>query len=388
MYLLKTANRRAAQAVARVRVCHLAMADLAAGAEIQLAILLASLAKMPQFELSAVLFNDGHLAAELRALGIDVHIISESRWSSFSIFKQLMDYFGAHEVDVLHTHKYKDNILGNLASLGRGIRVRVRTVHGLPEPFAGFEAVKMFLYEGIDHGVNRWLVDRILAVSLDMQDQLIESLGSEKVTCIHNAIDIGRIRVTKPAAELRRELQLDERHFVIGTMGRLVPVKGLDCFLRGARVIHNQRPNVKFIIAGDGPLKGPLQAIAHDNGIERDVLFLGHRKDSYDILALMDLFVLPSLREGIPMVLLEALALSRPVVASRTGGIPEVIEHGFSGLLVPAGKDDELARACMTLIDDSQLAQRLGNAGQKRVQERFSATYMAEKVADVYRAMV
>jgi glycosyltransferase involved in cell wall biosynthesis len=364
------------------------MADLAAGAENQLAILLASLAKIPDLEMSAILFNEGRLASELRRLRVRTDIVLESRHNSLSIFKQLLDHFKRHEVDVLHTHKYKDNILGCFASVCRGVPRRVRTVHGLAEPFVGFEAIKMKIYCGLDDVVNRWLVDRILPVSLDLGSQLIKRFGAKKVTCVHNAIDVEQIRATRPAAELHRELNLGEHDFVIGTMGRLVPVKGLDRLFRAAHIIHRQRPNVKFIIAGDGPLRNTLQDTARDYGLAQNVLFLGHRNDSYNILQLMDLFVLPSSSEGIPMVLLEALALARPVVASRVGGIPEVIEDGVSGLLVTPDDDDELAQNCIAVMDDWQFAKALGVAGRRRVEKEFSATFMAERVAETYRELI
>ena len=171
-------------------------------------------------------------------------------------------------------------------------------------------------------------------------------------------------------------------------MGRLTPVKGLEFFLKAARIVRSQRPNVKFIIAGDGPLKYPLQALACEYGLEKDVLFVGHRDDSHEILELMDIFVLPSFSEGIPMVLLEALALARPVVGSRVGGIPEVIEHGVSGLFVTAGREEELAQSCIALMDDYGWAQRLAAAGRKCVEAKFSARLMAEKVAEVYRTLI
>lgn len=371
-----------------IRICHLAMGDGWAGAEVQLSILLASLAKMPDFEISAVLFNEGRLARELRGFGVRTQVISESRHNSFSMVKQLIDYFRQHEFDILHTHKYKDNILGALSSVYRRIRRRVRTIHGLPEPFVGFQAVKISGYQVADNWVNRWLVDRILAVSLDLRSHLIKRFGAEKVTCIQNAIDIEQVCVTRDAKELKKELDLDENQFLIGTMGRLMPVKGLEFFLKAADIIRRQKPNVKFIIAGDGPLKGTLEAQAHEYGLDKDVLFLGHRDDGYDILGLMDLFVLPSMSEGIPMVLLEALALARPVIASRVGGIPEVIEDGVSGLLVTPGREDELAQSCVALMDNYNFAQQLGVAGRKRIEERFSARVMAEKVAEVYRTLV
>jgi L-malate glycosyltransferase len=362
------------------------MADGWAGAEVQLAILLASLTEMPDLEISAILFNKGRLANELRGLGIRTKVICESRHNVFSMIRHLNHYFRQHQFDILHTHKYKDNILGSLAISGK-IRPRIRTIHGFPEPFGGFQVVKIGAYEILDNWVNRWLVDRILAVSSDLRNRLIKRFGAEKVTCIRNAIDIDQVRITRGAEELRKELGLDENEFLIGTMGRLMPVKGLESFLKAAHIIRRQKANVKFIIAGDGPLKDALQKQAREYGLDEVVLFLGHRNDSHDILGLLDLFVLPSISEGIPMVLLEALALARPVVATRVGGIPEVIECGISGLLIAPGREDELAKSCIAVMDDSDYARRLGTAGRQRVVEHFSASAMANKVAEIYRSL-
>jgi glycosyltransferase involved in cell wall biosynthesis len=371
-----------------IKVCHLAIGDGWAGAEVQLATLLASLTKTPQFEISAILFNEGRLANELRSLGVNTEVIPESSNNLLSITRQLVRYFRQHGVDILHTHKPKDNVLGALSSAYQGIRHRVRTVHGYPEHFVGFHAVKMNIYEKLDSRINAWLVDRIVAVSLDLKRELIKRFGPEKVVHIPNAIDVQQIRSIGSTTDLKKELRLDGQEFLIGAMGRLTLGKGFESFLQAARIIYRQRPNVKFIVAGDGPLKEPLETKAREYGLDGAVLFLGHREDNYRILKLVDLFVLPSFSEGIPMVLLEALALARPVIASRVGGIPEVIEHRTSGLLVAPGKEDELAQSCMTLMDDYDFARQLGVAGQKRVEERFSVRVMAEKVAEVYRTLV
>src|SRR5262245_56796132 len=117
----------------KIKVCHLAMGDLWAGAQVQLAILLASLAKMPDLEISAVLVNEGRLAKELRELGVRTEVISERQHNPLSIVRQLVDYFGQQDFNILHTHKYKDNFLGGLSSVYRGVRCRVRTIHGSPE---------------------------------------------------------------------------------------------------------------------------------------------------------------------------------------------------------------------------------------------------------------
>ena len=379
---------RAVEDGQRIKVCHLASGDLWAGAEVQLMMLVSSLREMPEFEIFVVLLNEGGLASELRRRGISTTVIPESRHTAVSIVKRLVGHFARHEVDILHTHNFKDNILGILSTLGRGGCRRVRTVHGRGEPFSGLAAAKMRLYRGVDHIFNRWWVDRLLPVSLDLRSQLAASFGAQRVMCVHNGIDLDQVRVTRPATDLRRELNLGGQDFIIGTMGRLVPVKGLETFLKAALIIRSRKDNVKFLIVGDGPLKETLQALARHYGLERDVLFLGHRDDRYDILAMMDVLVLSSLSEGIPMVLLEALALARPVVATRVGGIPEVVEDRVNGRLVRPGREEELADACMALMDDYGLAERFGLAGQQRVRERFSVRSMAEKVADVYRSLL
>lgn len=372
----------------KINVCHLASGDLWAGAEVQLVLLVSSLHRIPEFDISVVLLNDGGAATELQRRGISTTVIPESRYSAASIVRQLVGHFSRHQVDVLHTHNFKDNVLGIVSTLPRMACRRVRTVHGRGEPFTGLAAAKMRLYRRIDHFfINRW-IDRIVAVSVDLQGDLAKSFGAQRVKCIHNGIALEQVKVTKPPRELRRELNIGPQEFVIGTMGRLVPVKGLETFLKAARIIRARTDTVKFLVVGDGPLKGALEALTRHYELERDVLFLGHRDDSYDLLAMMDVLVLPSLSEGIPMVLLEALALARPVVASAVGGIPEVIEDRVSGWLVAPRRDGEIADACIALMNDGDLADRFGLAGQQRVSQHFSVRSMAEKVAGVYRTLL
>jgi L-malate glycosyltransferase len=369
-------------------VCHVAVADLWAGAEAQLAILLRSLSKLEDLEVSAVLFNSGRLAHDLQAAGVKTHVIPETDHHALSIVNELRNYFRRHPVDILHTHKYKDNVLGVLASRGQGIPFVVRTIHGAPEPFSGIQAFKMTLYEALDRLANRRVVDRLLAVSLALQESLVSRFGIEKVTCVHNAVDVDEIGSTRDPASLRNELGLGHRDVIIGTMGRLAPVKGLEIFLRAARIIKDRDRIAKFLVAGDGPLHDQLVGITRRLDLEHEVLFLGHRCDNHDILGIMDLFVLPSLSEGIPLVLLEALALARPVVATAVGGIPEIVEHGVSGLLVEAGDANALAGACLRVIDDPVFGRQMGSAGRRRVETAFSAAVMAADVAKVYRTLV
>jgi glycosyltransferase involved in cell wall biosynthesis len=134
-------------------------------------------------------------------------------------------------------------------------------------------------------------------------------------------------------------------------------------------------------------LRDSLKAEAVRLGLGKNILFAGHQELSYDFINMMDIFVLPSLHEGIPMVLLEALALKRPVVASRVGGIPEVVSHGLSGMLVNPGNDTELAVGLQQLIQDREVAASLGVAGRNRVEQEFDAALMAKRTATMYQSI-
>jgi glycosyltransferase involved in cell wall biosynthesis len=371
-----------------IKICHVAMGDLWAGAEVQLVALVHALAKRPDFDLSIVLFNEGRLVSELRTLGVSVTILSETKWGALTLLEQLTTLCRASKFDLLHTHKYKDNILGAIAAARCGIPSVVRTVHGLSEPFQGIQSLRMGLYELCDDVAIRLKVDRLIAVSSQIEQVLGRRYGVGKVVQIHNGIRIDQTQGIRAPQETRQLLGIDLSHRIIGTVGRLTAVKGHEHFLVAAERLLQYRRDLHFVIVGDGPLLNYLKDMATDLCITDHVRFLGHRDDTYDLMGAMDVFVLPSLHEGIPMVLLEAMALARPVVASKVGGIPEVITDSEHGLLVPAADPDGLVEGCQRFLDDGCLAGRCGKAGQLRAQQDFSADSMGEKVAALYRELI
>jgi L-malate glycosyltransferase len=371
-----------------IKVCHVAVADLWAGAEVHLATLLISLARIPGLDVSTVLFNDGRLAEELRNAGIRVTIIREAGNTSAKILTELVKHFRDNTYDVIHTHKPKDNVLGAVAGKLCCIPKIVRTVHGSPEPFGGLHFVKNNLYEFFNGVTNRHIVNKLIAVSSNICTVLSNKFGFDKIACIHNGIDLDRVQVKRDKWDKRTELHLDQRDYLIGTVGRLTPVKGHEKLLKAVSILSHENHRIKLLVVGDGPLKEKLEHLAIQLGIEKDVVLVGHQEDIYDFINAMDVFVLPSLHEGIPMVLLEALALERPVVASRAGGIPEVIEHRVSGLLVSPGDVQELAQNLLALFNDKPFAESMGKAGRRRVEEQFTARLMAQRTAEVYQTLV
>lgn len=363
------------------------MGDLWAGAEVHLLALMTYLVRLHGFEWSVVLFNEGRLAEELRKLPLSLTVICEKHHGPLALASRLANVFKQFRPDVVHTHKYKDSILASLVARYMRIPHVVRVVHGMPEPFKGFRNVKMAGYTIADRLVTGWMVDKVIAVSSDIEQILIRTYGADRVACIHNGIDLEMVCATTPRADKRREWHIDDKAVVIGTVGRLVPVKGHVVLLEAFRILSQSYQNVILLLVGDGPLRVQLESEANRMGLDRSVIFSGHQEQSYDFINMMDFFVLPSLYEGIPMVLLEALALRRPVIATRVGGIPEVVSHGDSGVLVNPTNAGDLAKAMRSLIEDSSKSVVFGVAGRLRVESEFSARLMADRTAWLYQSL-
>jgi glycosyltransferase involved in cell wall biosynthesis len=208
-------------------------------------------------------------------------------------------------------------------------------------------------------------------------------------TYIHNGIDLRTVKATHAPAEVRRELGIDADALMIGTAGRLAPVKGHTFLLRAAKLILEHEPRARFVFLGTGPLKYELVDTAATLNIDRACLFVDRVMDLgvgiYDVMAAMDIFTLPSLDEGIPMALLEALALARPVIATPVGGVPEIVTHGSTGLIVPAKNEQMLAAACLDLARDRGWAQTLGENGRRLVETEFSRERNAQAWLDLYQ---
>ncbi|MFL6280850.1 MAG: glycosyltransferase [Vicinamibacterales bacterium] len=372
-----------------IRVCHFMTADLWAGAEVQLRTVASYLVERPEIRLSAVLLNEGRLASELKAMGIPVAVVDEHLHGAAAIVAFLVRFLRTHEIDILHTHRYKDTVLGTVAAKLAGVSKVVRTVHGLPEPLRGWERMRFRAYGALETMALRTFADRVIAVSEDLA-QSLRTAGHRRsaVMAIHNGIDLSQVRSTRDAGDVRRELGLPADAVGFGTLGRLSAVKGQASLLRAAQRVLRQEPNARFLLVGDGPLYHDLVTTAIRLGIDHACVFAGARHDTPDLLAAMDVFVLPSLHEGIPMALLEAMALGKPVVATAVGGVPEIVSHRANGLLV-AGRDDRaLADSCLELARTPGLRVALGSAARRTIAENFSHEIGGQALVDAYLSLV
>jgi glycosyltransferase involved in cell wall biosynthesis len=187
---------------------------------------------------------------------------------------------------------------------------------------------------------------------------------------------------------LRKEFGIGNGTFLIGSVGRLAPQKGQRYLLEAIQKMVAAGEDVALVLVGEGPLLGSLKAQVAASGLERRVFFAGFRPEVRDLMPEFDVFVLPSVWEGFGLVLLEAMAAGRAIVASRVSAIPEVVEDGVTGFLVPPGDSDALAEALVTLRRDGVKRERLGIAGAERLRRQFTLERMVERTIEVYRAVL
>lgn len=328
----------------------------------------------------------GEMADELSALGIKVHRVPLT--GELSLVNDLKAVLAIRKllvrngINIMHAHSSKAGLVGRLAARMAGTPAVFFTAHNSifyeswPEWKKNlFATAERLLANNTRH---------IIAVSGALRNELLEreKIHRQKVVTIYNGIDPAPFNVRQDREETLRSLGIAGGR-VVGVVARLAPQKGVLYFIRAAARL-SELQGVSFIVAGDGPLRVELEEEAANLGLKDKLFFLGYRGDVDKILGCLDLLVLPSLTEGLPLIILEAMAAARPVVATTVGGIPEAVLDGVNGLLVPPGDVDALALAVGKMLENRGLAQSLGEAGRRRVLEMFSLEEMVKKTERLY----
>ncbi len=284
------------------------------------------------------------------------------------------------DVDLVHSFLYRANVLSRLsAQLAHRRPIVVSSQRSLHP--TGDRLSKL---------ASRWtqrLSDRVIAVSEAVRREVIraEGLPAEQVVVIGNGVDVERYGKALPLMA-RSELRLQPGSILVGGVGRLSPEKGFPDLLEAVALARSAGVPVELLLAGSGPAEDRLRQRSRELAL--DVRFLGARRDAQRIYPLLDIFALPSLQEGAPNALLEAMAAARPIAATAVGGVPEMIEHEHSGLLVPPRQPHALAAALARLAGDAALRQRLGSEASRRAREHFDITGVVEQHAALYRSLL
>lgn len=289
--------------------------------------------------------------------------------------------------DVVHTHGFFVNNVGRVAARLARAPVVVSTVHCEPDSSTRFDAstragLTQRLRDAVDNVTSR-CADAIIAVAQVIAAEL-ENQGIEagKIRVIYNGIVLPDRDLEE--AEAGEAAQSLPAGCLVGTVGRLEPVKGLDYLLEAAKRVCDARPDVRFVVTGDGPIRRELEQRIEALGLADRVTMTGYVEGTTALVAKMDVYVLPSLSEGLNMSLLEALALERPTIATSAGGNGEVILNRRTGLLVPPRDVEALTGAIEWMLDNPEPARRLGEAGRHRVAEVFSQEKMCAETLALY----
>jgi glycosyltransferase involved in cell wall biosynthesis len=333
----------------------------------------------------------GTMADEITSLGFKVvplPIRGElSPLNDWLAMRRLAAVLKNEQITILHAHSSKAGFIGRIAARLARTPVVFMTAHN-----SIFYEEWPFWKKAILAFAERFLsryTDRIITVSEALRQELIkkEGLNHLQVLTIHNGIETEYFNPPGERRFILRSLGLSPAEQVVGTVARLAPQKGITYFLKAASLLIRDY-KVNFVIIGEGPLRQQLEAEAASLGLKQRVVFAGERHDIPAILIAFDVFVLPSLTEGFPLTILEALAAARPVVATRAGGIPEIIQDKTTGLLVEPADPTGLALAVATLLTNRQKAMVMGQTGQIRVKEKFTAAGMVRKVEEEYKKVL
>lgn len=336
-----------------------------------------------RFRLAVVVPEPGPLVDRLRALDVPVYEAPiAARVVNPAAFAKLVRIFRQAAPAIVQSHGARSNVYVRVAARVARVPAVVSTVHNSLYDYP-VGALRRRAYVAAEVATSP-LADRIVAVSGAIARDLVERYGlpPAKVTVVRNGIDADRFAAS--ATDARGRLGLAAADRVVAVAARMTEQKGHAQLIDALPSIAAAVPDVRCVFAGDGPLRHALEERARRRGVDGRCRFLGARDDVPDILVSADVVALPSRSEGLPFVVLEAMAVGRPVVATAVGGTPEAVDDGRTGLLVPPGDVAALATAVVRLLGDPAEAQRMGARGAERVRRDFTLAGMVDALAEVY----
>ena len=349
--------------------------DIVGGGEISLLTLLKGLDRS-RWTPVVVVPSEGNVAHRSRLLGISTHVIPlpSLRRPGLAFLRSIVALcrtVRATGATLLHANGSRAMLYAGLAGLltGRPVIWHLRVWRSDPK---------------LDWLLAR-LATRIIAISKAVRARLRPwPAAHRRCVVVPNALDLEAFVPSRDPESVRRSIGIPSSVHAVGTVGRLVPFKGHEYLLEAFAQLRYDYPAIRLLVVGDGPRRAALEQQARALAMAEVVHFTGHREDVPDILSILDVFILPSIAEDFGRVLIEAMAMERPVVATRGGGVPEIIEHGVSGLLVPPADPVGMADAVRSLLADPVQGRAMGRAGRQCVERQFNLQRHASLVEALY----
>ena len=357
------------------RVCHILSGDRWAGAEVMAYHLLKGLKQYTDIDLCVILLNPGKLADELEKADVRVVVLDEKYLPFYRILLQIKRFFTSNPPHVVHSHRYKENLLAYLAAdTKHGCRL-FATQHGMPEFVGRSASLKYRLIASANFFLLSRRFHKLIAVANDIKRILISEwkLSDTKIETIPNGIPINGCAGRRDSAD-----------FVIGSCGRLVAVKDFAFMVEIAREVAARSDRIRFELAGDGPDHDSLKALINRYGLQDRFLLRGFVEDMDLFYSGLDLYLNTSTHEGMPISILEAMAHSIPVIAPAVGGLGEIVQSGVEGYLIADHDAKAFAEKCLELSSSATLRRDMASAARIKARGHFSVDEMIRRYYRVY----
>jgi len=372
----------------KYRVLHLIDSGGLYGAERVILNLSLEMRESPFISIVGMFTNNRSVTPELgkvaKDLGIQTSYIPlRSKFNPLNIFI-VINFLKKNRLDIIHSHGYKPTILAYLPSVFLKIPL-ISTCHLWFK-----EDWKLKIYYKIESMVIKHL-PVVTGVSEEICHQIVaKGVDKERVKLIHNGINIKNYGISPNPSTVsaKKELNIKEGDFVIGTVGRLAKQKSHYSLLNAMKILNDMNIKVKCIIIGDGYLRNKLEKEKSKLGLNANVFFLGFREDVLNLITLMDVFIMTSLKEGFPMALLEAMALKKPIISTPVGDVEKLLQHGENGLVYQVGDIYSLVDHITALKKDREYRLRLGNAAYEKVLMDFTSKSMTKKYLSIYTELL
>lgn len=324
---------------------------------------------------------DPAMYRKLSRLGLSCTIIDKGEGINYYLPFRLAGLLRREQIELVNSHDIGATLFAAPAARLAGITKVVHTDHS--------QILAKKRFPGVYRLILRHLVTHIIPVSQDLSRYLVRTMQIDqaKITTIPNGIDVLPFATVHDVSCLRKELGIPEKNRIVGTIGRLVEQKGTEYLIRGFAQLAHKYPDTTLVIVGKGELRFNLEHLVDDLTLGNKIIFTGIREDIPELMNLFDIFVLPSLWEGQPITIIEAMAAGKPVVATDVGGNRELLMHGEFGLLVPPKGPEALARAMERLFADPHLAEKLGERARAHATVELSSSSMTKRYENVFSSL-
>jgi len=370
-----------------MRILHIISGDLWAGAEVQVFQTLLDLNSRNNLSIMCVVFNHGKLFNKFKQFGIEHTIIDENLNNTAIMLWKLQKVIKNYIPDIIHVHRNKEHFLGFFAGLLSFRKIPIiRTIHGLSNVSKSMSFVKHFrsnVVLGLDSLLIQLCAKEIIAVSQDLKDILSLKRPKGKINLIYNSVNLKYIQSFAHGLNHREKLGIGDL-FWIGACARLVEVKNLTMLIRSAGYLAKKGFPFRVSIFGDGPQQKTLESLISQLDLKNFVKMHGFEDNILAAINSLDVFVLCSHHEGLPMSLLEAMALGRAVVCTAVGGMKEIVHQGINGLLVADNDSVALAEALFSLYKDNNLLEKLSREARATIGSQFNIINANDILIKIY----